>query len=58
VLAGGAGGAWKTGRYLNFAGKVPHNNLLVSILNGMGVATNTFGDPTYCTGPLAELAAG
>ncbi|MCU0683053.1 MAG: DUF1552 domain-containing protein [Polyangiaceae bacterium] len=58
LLAGGAGGAWKTGRYLNFEGKVPHNNLLVSILNGMGVATNTFGDPAYCTGPLAELAAG
>jgi uncharacterized protein DUF1552 len=58
VLAGGAGGAWKTGRNLNYEGKVPHNNLLVSILNGMGVGVATFGEPDYCTGPLAELAAG
>ena len=56
VLAGGGGGAWATGRYLNFEGKVPHNNLLVSLLNAMGVATNTFGDPEFCTGPLAELS--
>ncbi|HEU4406037.1 MAG TPA: DUF1552 domain-containing protein [Polyangiaceae bacterium] len=55
VLAGGAAGAWRTGRYLNYEGVVPHNNLLVSILNGMGVEGTTFGDPTYCTGPLAEL---
>lgn len=58
VLAGGAGGAWKTGRNLAFEGKVPHNNLLVSILNGLGSPVATFGDPAHCTGPLAELAAG
>ncbi len=57
VLAGGAGGAIKTGRYLNFEGVVPHNNLLVSLLNAMGLPATTFGDPAFCTGPLAELSA-
>ena len=38
VLAGNAGGALRTGRLLNYEGQgMPHNNLLVSILNAMGV---------------------
>jgi hypothetical protein len=56
LLAGSAGGYLKTGQYLTFAGKHPHNNLLVSLLNAMGVATNTFGMPEYCTGPLSGLS--
>lgn len=55
VLAGRAGGALQTGRYLKFD-DVPHNNLHVSLLNMMGVDTNTFGNPAYCTGPLSGLA--
>jgi hypothetical protein len=51
VLAGGAGGAWKTGRYIKRAGE-PHNNLLVSIANAMGVEIDTFGNPEFCTGAL------
>jgi hypothetical protein len=54
VLAGGAGGALKMGRYLKYAGD-HHNNLLVSILNAMGVADTTFGNPAYCTGALPKL---
>jgi hypothetical protein len=54
VLAGGAGGALKTGRFLAYD-KVPHNNLLVSCMNLMGVTGTTFGNPAYCTGPLAKL---
>jgi hypothetical protein len=54
VLAGRAGGAIRTGRYLVYGG-VAHNNLMVSMLNAMGVATNTFGDPNYATGPLPGL---
>jgi hypothetical protein len=52
VLAGGAGGALKMGRYLKFSGD-PHNNLLVSICNAMDVGISTFGNPQFCTGPLA-----
>ena len=55
VLAGGAGGALRGGRFLSYSKSVPHNNLLVSCLNMMGVAGNTFGDPAFCTGPLAML---
>ena len=55
MLAGGAGGAWETNRILQFDGDVPHNNLLVSLLNGMGVAASTFGEAAHCTGPLAGL---
>jgi hypothetical protein len=54
VLAGGAGGALRTGRFLTYK-SVPHNNLLVSCMNMMGVAGNTFGNPMFCTGPLANL---
>jgi hypothetical protein len=55
LLAGSAGGYFKTGRYLELAGKNPHNNLLVSLLHSMGVETQTFGMPEYCTGPLSGL---
>ena len=54
LLAGGAGGGLKTGRFLTYNGD-PHNNLLVSLMNVMGVQATTFGDPNFCTGPLAQL---
>jgi hypothetical protein len=54
VLAGGAGGAVKSGRYLQYP-NVPHNNLLVSVCNAMGFSdVTTFGIPGVCTGPLAS----
>ncbi len=55
VLAGSCGGALKTGRYLTYDGTVPHNNLLVSMMNAMDVQDQTFGNPAYCTGPLPRL---
>ena len=55
MLFGGAGGAWRTNRLLTFTAEVPHNNLLVSLINGMGIEATTFGDPAHCTGPLAGL---
>ena len=55
VLAGGAGGALRTGRFLSYGKSVSHNNLLVSCMNLMGVPATTFGDPAFCTGPLANL---
>jgi hypothetical protein len=54
LLAGSAGGYFKTGRWLKYAGE-PHGNLLVSLLNAMGVPVTTFGKPEWCTGPLARL---
>ncbi|WP_437602769.1 DUF1552 domain-containing protein [Sorangium sp. So ce590] len=56
VIAGGAGGALRTGRYLRYEGD-PHNNLLVTLCNAMGVDVSTFGNPAYCTGPLPGLLA-
>lgn len=55
ILAGSGGGYFKTGQHLSFDGKNPHNNLLVSLLQSMGVDANTFGMPEYCTGALAGL---
>jgi len=55
------GGGWHfaTGRFIDCGTGVSHSNLLVSILNAMGVETNTFGipDPKFVTGPLAQLGA-
>jgi len=56
VLAGSAGGALRTGRYLAYDGQgLPHSNMLVSILNAMGVPDTTFGKTDWCTGPLTGL---
>ncbi len=54
VLAGKAGGALTTGRFVDTA-HAAHNDLLVSVLNKVGVPATTFGNPAYCTGPLAGL---
>jgi hypothetical protein len=55
VAAGRAGGAVRTGRWVRYAGDVPHNNLWVSCLNIFGVQATTFGNPAYCTGALGRL---
>lgn len=54
VIAGNGGGAWRNGRYLTFEDD-PHNNFLVSLCRAMGVQTDTFGNPEYCTGALSGL---
>jgi hypothetical protein len=55
LLAGGAGGHFKMGRYLAFKDQ-PHNNLLVSACNAMGFDdVSTFGIPGVCTGALSGL---
>ncbi|WP_437568389.1 DUF1552 domain-containing protein [Sorangium sp. So ce542] len=53
LLAGGGGGL-RTGRWVQYP-SLPHNNLLVSILNLFGDPRTTFGDPRDCTGPLTNL---
>lgn len=54
VMAGSCHGFFRTGRFLQF-GDEPHNNLLVSLANAMDVNITTFGDPDFCTGPIAAL---
>jgi hypothetical protein len=53
IIAGKLGGALNSGRVLSFSPQQPHNNLLVTVANLMGTNITTFGDPTFCTGPLS-----
>ena len=60
VLAGRAGGALKTGRYLNYRGKnkgknEPHTKLLVSVANAVGANIDSFGYTGEGTGGLSGL---
>lgn len=55
LLFGQAGGAFKTGRYLQYPG-VPHNQLLVALMNAMGVPGDSYGEPSLNSGPLPKLA--
>jgi hypothetical protein len=52
TLVGGAGGAWKTGRYLKFGARRSYNDLLTSLCHAMGVNVDKFGDPALNTGPI------
>ncbi|HEY2731315.1 MAG TPA: DUF1552 domain-containing protein [Polyangia bacterium] len=55
MLAGGVGGQFRMGRYLQYQSQ-PHNNMLVSIAQAFGFTdVKTFGDATVCTGPLSNL---
>ncbi len=54
VLASGSQSGLKPGRWAQYK-NLPHNNLLVSLLNMYGVDVKTFGKPDYCTGPLSGL---
>jgi hypothetical protein len=49
-----SGGRFRVGRYVDFGG-APHQKLLVSICQAMGLTNPTFGDPSYGTGPLEGL---
>jgi hypothetical protein len=50
------GGGWyfRTGRYIQYQ-SASHNDLLVSVLNALGVDAKTFGQADMCHGPLANL---
>lgn len=53
LLAGGKGFKdLNPGRYIDRKG-VPHNNMLVTIANLVGLPITTFGDPEICSGPVA-----
>jgi hypothetical protein len=58
VVAGGAAGAVRTGRFLQVAAGTPHNRLLVAIAHAMGATTiNTVGSTDTGSGPLSGLLA-
>ncbi|MCC6645093.1 MAG: DUF1552 domain-containing protein [Polyangiaceae bacterium] len=52
VMAGG--GVWRTGRLLQLNG-TPHQRLLVSICQAMGLTNQTFGDASKGQGPVEAL---
>ncbi len=55
IVAGGAGGYLRTGRYIHLPGRA-HNDLLVSICHAMGLTdVERFGAAEHCNGPLGEL---
>ena len=51
ILAGQAGGRFKTGSIVNANGR-NNNDVHVSCLNAAGIETKTFGLPTLCKGPI------
>jgi hypothetical protein len=53
LVAGGGSGQLKTGRHLAYPADTPMTNLLVSLLDKVGVRTDSFGDST---GPLEHLS--
>jgi Protein of unknown function (DUF1552) len=59
-LLGGAGGALKTGQHVVLAQPEPHQKLLVTLMNAMGVAEDRFGDTSYTDtdGAMFEIDAG
>lgn len=46
ILAGRAGGAFNPGRHFDPGPNTPMNNLYVTMLNRMGIKTDSFGDST------------
>ena len=68
LLIGGANGQLKTGRMITFPLDLTdgsemvaatkdrsHNDLLLTLAQVMGTPMSKFGEPTYCTGPIAEI---
>lgn len=72
VLIGGANGQLKTGNLATFPldqsgqgsptmppkGDRSHNDLLLTLAKVMGAPRSTFGESSYCTGPITEILNG
>lgn len=52
IVAGRAGGAVRTGRWMQIAGEVSHSNMWVGVMQAMGLEATTFGNPAYCDGVI------
>ena len=57
LLAGGANGGIKLGRHLKYAPETPLNNLFLSLLDTVGVPTESIGDSTGRLPRLTGLTA-
>src|SRR5262249_29186969 len=58
LTIGNAGGAIKTGQSITMPTGTPHNSLLITLLNAMGIPDTTFGNPKHCTkGPITGFLA-
>jgi hypothetical protein len=58
VIAGSAGGVFKTGQYLDYTtNRQPHNRVLLALAKAFGVDMNAYGNAKYGTTPLPELFA-
>jgi hypothetical protein len=69
LMIGGANGRLKTGQMVTFpldlldgsnsaaslAEDRSHNDLLLTLAQAMGTPLTTFGEPTYCTGPITQI---
>jgi hypothetical protein len=53
LMVGSCGGYFKTGRLVDCTG-APHNKLLTTICNAMGMNITSYGDPKYA-GTLPSL---
>lgn len=54
LIVAGGGWAFRTGRYLSYDGG-SHADLLLALLNAMGVEDTTFGEAQFCSGPLTGM---
>jgi hypothetical protein len=59
MTAGSAGGYLKTGQAVKMAAGTPHNRLLLTLCQAMGLPNVTaFGNPKFCAnGPITEIKA-
>lgn len=55
LLIGSAGGYFQTGQYVAQPSQTPHNRLLVSLMNAMGVEGERFGGEAYGSGAVTGI---
>jgi hypothetical protein len=55
VLVGGGSGQIKSGRHVRYAPETPMNNLLLSMLDKVGVHTDKLGDSTGRVEHLSDI---
>lgn len=56
MVIAGPDSAIKTGQYFNFPTIRAQNDILITIAQAMGLSNvTTFGNPAYCTGPIAGM---
>jgi hypothetical protein len=58
LIAGSGQGFFKTGQAVTMPSGTPHNRLLVTLCQAMGLPDTTFGNAKFCTGgPISEIMA-